>query len=159
MGKRASQFIDAHERVWTSKLGRRIVHDPNRNKPDHDAKPLKLIRVSVDDQPVVHDSVTVPPDHHDLRVDFALLSWLLEDESRFRIGLEGFSKARCVWTKDAFRDIGALPPGKYVLDLEARLRRQREQIHPAAHHRRALLVAASMATATRPDFHPLPLAL
>ncbi|HWU76937.1 MAG TPA: diguanylate cyclase [Rhodanobacter sp.] len=117
---RNAQFIDAHDRFWTGTLGGLIVHDPNQQKPDHDAKPLKLIQASLDDKPVTGNSITIPPGHHDLRVDFALLSWQHEDESRFRTWLEGFSKSPSPWTADNFRDIGALPPGHYVLHVEAR---------------------------------------
>jgi diguanylate cyclase (GGDEF)-like protein len=115
-----AQLIDAHDRFWTGTLGGLMVHDPNQQKPDRDAKPLKLIRVRVDDKPVAGDSVRIPPGHHDLRVDFALLSWQHEDESRFRTWLEGFSKTAGAWTADNFRDIGVLPPGTYVLHIEAR---------------------------------------
>ena len=115
-----AQFIDAHDRFWTGTLGGLMVHDPNEQRPDHDPKPLKLIQVSVDGQAVASDSITVPAGHHDLRVNFALLSWQHEDESRFRTWLQGFSAAPGAWTTDNFREIGALPPGKYTLHIEAR---------------------------------------
>jgi len=115
-----AQFIDSHDRFWTGTLGGLMVHDPNRQKPDHDAKPLKLVQVSVDDQPVASDNITIPPGHHDLRIDFALLSWQHENESRFRTWLEGFSKTPGAWTTENFRDIGVLPHGNYILHVEAR---------------------------------------
>ncbi|MHB1059530.1 MAG: ligand-binding sensor domain-containing diguanylate cyclase [Rhodanobacter sp.] len=115
-----TQFVDAHGRFWTGTLGGLMVHDPDQARPDHDAKPLKLIQVSVDDKPVAGDRVRIPPGQHDLRVDFALLSWQHEDESRFRTWLEGFSRTPGAWTADNFRDIGVLPPGTYVLHIEAR---------------------------------------
>lgn len=115
-----AQFIDAQGRFWTGTLGGLMVHDPKLSRSDHDAKPLKLIRVSVDDKPVADDHVRIAPGHHDLRVDFALLSWQHEDESRFRTWLEGFSKTPGAWTTDNFRDIGVLPSGRYVLHIEAR---------------------------------------
>lgn len=115
-----AQLVDAHGRFWTGTLGGLMVHDPNQARPDRDAKPLKLIRVNVDDKPVAGDRVRIPPGHHDLRVDFALLSWLHEDESRFRTWLEGLNRTPGAWTADNFRDIGVLPPGAYVLHIEAR---------------------------------------
>ncbi|MDQ6647978.1 MAG: GGDEF domain-containing protein, partial [Pseudomonadota bacterium] len=115
-----AQFVDTHGRFWTGTLGGLTVHEPNQQQPDHQAKPLKLIQVSMDNHPVAGDSITVPPGHHDLRVDFALLSWTHEDESRFRTWLEGYNKAPGAWTTDNFRDMGSLPAGSYVLHIEAR---------------------------------------
>lgn len=115
-----AQFIDTHGRFWTGTLGGLMVHDPDEQKPDHDAKPLKLIQVKLDDQAMSGDRYTIPPGHHELRVDFALLTWQHEDESRFRTWIEGFSKAPGAWTADNFREIGALPAGDYVLHVEGR---------------------------------------
>lgn len=116
-----AQWIDRHGRFWTGTLGGLMVHDPNRRKPDHQPKPLKLTRVSVDDKPVpAGNSVIIPHGHHELHVDFALLSWQHEDESRFRTWVEGFGEGPGAWTPNNFRDIGALPYGYYVLHIEAR---------------------------------------
>nr|WP_225561788.1 diguanylate cyclase [Rhodanobacter sp. DHB23] len=115
-----AQFIDAHDRYWTGTLGGLIVHDPALRRPDHDAKPLMLVDVRVDERPVHGRPVVVPPGQHELRVDFALLSWQRESESRFRTWLEGFGAEPGPWTEDNFRDIGALPHGRYVLHIEGR---------------------------------------
>lgn len=115
-----AQFIDADGRYWTGTLGGLMVHDPAAIKPDREAKPLKLIRVRVDGKPAGSGRVRVPPGQHELRVDFALLSWQHEDASRFRTWLQGFGDAPGAWTEENFREIGALPPGDYVLHIEAR---------------------------------------
>jgi len=115
-----AQFIDAHGRFWTGTLGGLMVHAPDRAKADHEAKPLKLVRVSVDERTIAGGDIVIPPGHHNLRVDFALLSWQHDDESRFRTWLEGFSQSPRAWTTDNFREIGALPPGEYALHIEAR---------------------------------------
>lgn len=115
-----AQFVDTHGRYWTGTLGGLMVHDPGAIKPDHEAKPLKLIQISLDGKPVGDDHVRVPPGHHELRVNFALLSWQHEDASRFRTWLQGFSATPGAWTQDNFREIGALPSGDYVLHIEAR---------------------------------------
>lgn len=115
-----AQFVDAQGRYWAGTLGGLIVHDPAPRQPDRDAKPLMLTGVRVDDQPVRGEPVVIPPGRHDLRVDFALLSWQHEGESRFRTWLEGFNAKPGPWTADNFRDIGALPHGHYVLHVEGR---------------------------------------
>lgn len=115
-----AQFIDTQGRFWAGTLSGLMVHDSNQKRPDHDAKPVTLLQVRVDDKPVRESSVTIPPGHHELRVDFALLSWRHEDESRFHTWIEGFSNEPRAWTTDNFREIGALPPGDYVLHIEGR---------------------------------------
>jgi diguanylate cyclase (GGDEF)-like protein len=115
-----SQFIDAHGRFWTGTLGGLTVYDPAPGRPDRDAKPFELIGVSVDNKPVAASQVRIPPGHHDLRVEFALLSWQKESESRFRTFLEGFDARSGPWSAEAFRDFGALPAGDYTLRVEAR---------------------------------------
>jgi diguanylate cyclase (GGDEF)-like protein len=115
-----AQLIDDHGRFWTGTLGGLMVHDPGLRKPDRDAKPLKLVRVRLDDRPATGARIVVPPGQHELRVDFALLSWQREGESRFRTWLQGFGAEPGPWTADNFRDIGALPHGDYVLHIEGR---------------------------------------
>lgn len=115
-----AQWIDSRGRFWSGMLGGLIAHDPAGQKPDRTAKPLKLIQVRVDDHAVADTAVTLPPGPHELRVDFALLSWRHENESRFRTWLEGFSAAPGAWTEDNYRDFGNLPQGDYVLHIEAR---------------------------------------
>lgn len=117
---RNAQFIDTQDRFWTGTLGGLMVHDPTPLTPDHAAKPLKLVQASIDGKPMQNDRVTIPPGHHELRVDFALLSWRHEEDSRFRTWLEGFSKTPGAWTPDNFREVGALPAGSYTLHIEAR---------------------------------------
>ncbi|CAM5306317.1 diguanylate cyclase [Rhodanobacter lindaniclasticus] len=115
-----AQLIDADDRYWVGTLGGLIVHDPAPRKPDHDAKPLILVGVRMDDRPEHGRPVVVPPGQHELRVDFALLSWQQEGLSRFRTWLEGFAAEPGPWTADNFRDIGSLPHGHYVLHIEGR---------------------------------------
>lgn len=115
-----SQLLDAQGRFWTGTLGGLTAYDPARVKPDHQAKPLKLIQVLVDNKPVTAGRIRIPPGHHDLRVQFALLSWRQESESRFRTWLQGFDATPGPWTADNYRDIGALPAGDFLLRIEAR---------------------------------------
>ncbi|MEO7065380.1 MAG: diguanylate cyclase [Rhodanobacter sp.] len=114
-----AQLVDTQGRFWTGTLGGLMVHDSGLQKPDRNPKTLKLVQVRLDDKPVTNGSIVIPPGPHDLRVDFALLSWQHEESSRFRTWLEGFSDEPGAWTADNFRDIGALPAGKYVLHIEA----------------------------------------
>lgn len=115
-----AQFIDARGRFWTGTLGGLSVYDPTWERADHTAKPLRLLRVSIDDRSVSGAPVVVPPGRHSVRVDFALLSWRQESGSRFRTWLEGLDAHPGAWNADASRDLGVLPPGHFKLHIEAR---------------------------------------
>lgn len=115
-----AQFIDAHDRFWTGTLGGVTVFDPERELRDTHAKPLKLTGASIDGVAVAADSVRVPPGAHDLRLDFALLSWQREGESRFRTQFVGYEPEPGAWSTQNYRDFNALPAGDYVLRIEGR---------------------------------------
>ncbi|HET8941394.1 MAG TPA: diguanylate cyclase [Rudaea sp.] len=115
-----AQFVDAHDRFWTGTLGGLTVYDPNREISDHHAKPLLLTAIAVHGKPVDRDNVLVPPGQHDVRVDYALLSWQHENESRFRTQLIGYEQAPGEWSAQSYRDFSALPAGTYTLHVDAR---------------------------------------
>jgi diguanylate cyclase (GGDEF)-like protein len=103
-----AQFIDAHDRFWTGTLGGLAVYDPRREIPDTQPKPLRLTGMHVD------------PVTRAVEVEFALLSWHREAESRFRTQLIGIEDAPGEWSGRASRSFDALPPGDYRLRVEAR---------------------------------------
>ncbi|WP_395683154.1 diguanylate cyclase domain-containing protein [Dokdonella sp.] len=114
------QFIDAHDRYWTGTLGGLIVYDPQRAARDESPKALKLIGAYIDDHRVDGGTVHVDPSTHEVRIEFALLSWQREGESRFRTQLLGYEARPGEWTAQNTRTFNALPPGHYVLRIEAR---------------------------------------
>ncbi len=115
-----AQFVDGHDRFWTGTLGGVTVFDPAPAIADTHAKPLKLTDVVIDGVSIRSDRVQVSPGAHDLRIDFALLSWQRESESRFRTQLVGFESDPGAWTAQNYRNFSALPAGDYVLRVEAR---------------------------------------
>lgn len=115
-----AQFIDTHDRYWTGTLGGLTVYDPTREINDHQTKPLVLKSIAIDAKAVNENHVRVPPGQHDLRVDYALLSWQHENESRFRTQLIGYETAPGEWSAQTYRDFSALPAGAYTLRVEAR---------------------------------------
>ena len=114
-----AQFIDAHDRYWTGTLGGLAVFDPRREIRDDFAKPLVLTKASVDGHAAAADPLRIPPGAHAMRIDFALLSWRREGESRFRTQLVGYENAPGAWSTDNFREFSALRPGRYTLRVEA----------------------------------------
>jgi diguanylate cyclase (GGDEF)-like protein len=115
-----AQFIDASDRFWTGTLGGLTVFDPEHEIDDHNPKPLKLTAVSVDGTALESGRIQVPPGRHDLRVEFALLSWRRENESLFRTQLIGYENQPGPWTSENSRNFNALPAGDYTLHVEGR---------------------------------------
>ncbi len=115
-----AQFIDAHDRYWTGTLGGLTVYDPQRATDDAQPKPLKLTDVRIDGESVDHDAVHIEPSARDVSIEFALLSWQREGESRFRTQLLGYDAAPGAWSTQDSRRFNALPPGRYVLRIEAK---------------------------------------
>jgi diguanylate cyclase (GGDEF)-like protein len=120
-----ARFIDAHDRYWTGTLGGLTVYDPNREARDTQSKPLRITGVSVDGKPVAVEAINgsglhVAAGEKSIEIQFALLSWDREDESRFRTQLLGFDDAPDEWNTHVARSFNALPPGSYRLYVEAR---------------------------------------
>ncbi|HTA65605.1 MAG TPA: diguanylate cyclase, partial [Xanthomonadaceae bacterium] len=115
-----AQFIDAHDRYWAGMLGGLAVYDPHRLILDTQAKPLRITGMQIDGQPVAGSALHVPADATDVEVDFSLLSWYREGESRFRTQLLGFERVPGAWTAVDTRTFSTLPPGRYTLRVEGR---------------------------------------
>ncbi len=115
-----AQFIDAHDRFWTGTLGGLAVYDPQREKRDSQPKPLRITQLRIGGTPVDGPGMHVGADAEAIEVDFALLSWYREGESRFRTHLIGYEDSPGKWSAQASRTFNALPPGSYLLKIEAR---------------------------------------
>jgi len=115
-----AQLVDAHGRFWTGTLGGLAVYDPSRETADTQPKPLRVTGMRVDGKPQPGMQLQVPADATMIDVEFALLSWDREAESRFRTQLVGLENASTPWTPQPSRSFSALPPGNYVLRIEAR---------------------------------------
>ena len=116
-----AQFVDAHDRFWTGTLGGLTVFDPARRVDDRQSKPLALTEVRVDGSiATARDPVRVPQGRHSVHIEFALLSWQRETDSRFRTQLLGFDAQPAAWSEQHYRDFNALPPGDYTLRIEGR---------------------------------------
>jgi diguanylate cyclase (GGDEF)-like protein len=115
-----AQLIDAHDRYWAGTLGGLTVYDPHNEEHDSRPKPLKITAMRVDGT-IMHGSALQTNTHaRDIDIQFALLSWYRESESRFRTQLIGYEAAPGAWTADDSRSFNALPPGDYQLRIEAR---------------------------------------
>jgi len=115
-----AQFIDGNDRFWTGTLGGLAVFDPQREKRDRQPKPLRVTELRIGGKPVAGPEMHVRTGSQGIDVDFALLSWNREGESRFRTQLIGYEDTPGEWSAQASRTFNALPPGSYQLRIEAR---------------------------------------
>jgi diguanylate cyclase (GGDEF)-like protein len=115
-----AQFMDTHDRFWTGTLGGLTVYDPQRASEDTQPKTLKIIDMRIDDKAVPGNRLQIAPSARDVSIEFALLSWQREGESRFRTQLVGYDAGPGEWTAQNSRSFNALPPGHYVLRIEGR---------------------------------------
>lgn len=115
-----AQMIDAHDRYWTGTLGGLAVFDPRREVRDTQPKPLRIIGLHVDGKSVEGPALRVPAGARGVEVEFSLLSWYREGESRYRTQLLGLEDAPGDWSAQAARSFVALPAGHHVLRVEAR---------------------------------------
>jgi diguanylate cyclase (GGDEF)-like protein len=113
------QAVDAHDRFWTGTLGGLAVYDPQRELRDTQPKPLKVTGLQIDGHPHQGTSLDVPAGAKEVRIDYALLSWYREADSRFRTQLIGYDPVPSDWSEQTFRTFNGLPPGRYTLRIEA----------------------------------------
>lgn len=112
-------MVDAHDRFWTGTLGGLAVYDPSREVRDTQPKPLKITGLQIDGRRVTGPVLDVPAGTREIRVDYALLSWYREADSRFRTQLVGYDASPSQWSDQTTRTFNALPPGRYQLRVEA----------------------------------------
>lgn len=120
-----ARFIDTHDRYWTGTLGGLTVYDPNREARDTQPKPLRITGMLVDGKPRALDpandsSLLVGVGEKSIEVQFSVLSWYREDESRLRTQLVGFDDTPGDWSARTSRSFNGLPPGSYRLHVEGR---------------------------------------
>ncbi len=115
-----ARFLDRHDRYWTGTLGGLGVHDPAIVLADREAKPLRIAGVWSDATALDPKHLVLQPGQRDLRVQFALLSWVNTDQSEFRSQLLGDEDKPTAWSRQNERSFSHLPPGHYRLRVEGR---------------------------------------
>lgn len=114
-----ARFIDVHDRYWTGTLGGLAVYDPSAEHEDRQPKPLRILDAWIGSRQVDADDIVMKPDERNLKIRFALLSWLHNDKSRFRTQLIGDELEPGSWSAANERSFNHLPPGSYTLRIEA----------------------------------------
>ncbi len=119
------QQIDALDRYWVGTLAGLSVFNPDIKKPAarKQTRPLHFTEARIDGmlQGIVGAAgIQLPAGKHELRVNYALLTGLREEESSYRSQLLGYEEQPGPWTLEHGRTFSALPPGEYTLRVEGR---------------------------------------
>jgi signal transduction histidine kinase/CheY-like chemotaxis protein/ligand-binding sensor domain-containing protein len=119
-GTQAS-LVDSLGRIWLSTVAGPVVFDPALEVEDRTPKPLVFERVTVNGEPRdlgAHRRLSWRESNVEL--EFALLSYFREADTRYRSQLVGFDREPTAWTSDHRRIYTNLPAGKYVFRVWGR---------------------------------------
>lgn len=120
-----AQMVDHQDRYWVGTLAGLSLYDPSVQIPAGRArpKPLHVTAIRVDgreQRPPSDGPLQVPAAAGELSVEFALLAGQREQESSYRSRLSPYDEDFTAWGGQRRRAYTRLPPGDYLLEVEAR---------------------------------------
>ncbi len=122
-GNQTASMVDGQGRIWFATLGGVAVLDPAAREPAA-PPPLLLGRVTVGGRelPAIPAAGPLRLDHRsgELRIEYALLSYLRGEDTRYRVQLAGFDEAPSAWQTERSHAYGRLPAGRYTFKVWAR---------------------------------------
>ncbi len=117
----AASMMDHLGRIWVGTTGGAAVLDPKALPDDTTAKPLRIEKVLVGGLPrEVRSENAFKWNENDLVIEYALISFYREKDTRFRTELVGLDKGPRAWSADAKRECSNLPAGDYTLRVWGR---------------------------------------
>jgi signal transduction histidine kinase len=113
-GNQGAAYVDRRGRVWVGTVRGVAVLDPALEVEDHEPKPIRFVRASVDgsDRPL-GPGLTLRHADRSLRIEYALATPVRADEATFRTQLLGFDPEPLPATHAVAREFTALRPGRY----------------------------------------------
>lgn len=115
-GNRGAGFVDDRGRLWIGTVGGAAAFDPALEPDDRTPKRLHVRVTPASCQDCdAFDGQLFAHDENRFRFRFQLLSYFAEPLLRYRTELVGHDVAPGEWTRAAEREVGALPPGRYLL--------------------------------------------
>ena len=119
-GNQTASMVDGRGRIWFATLGGVAVLDPAAREPAA-PPPLLLGKVTVGGRELPAAG-PLRLDHRsgELRIEYALLSYLRGEDTRYRVQLAGFDEAPSAWQAERSHTYGRLPSGRYTFKVWAR---------------------------------------
>ncbi|HEY6806771.1 MAG TPA: response regulator [Pyrinomonadaceae bacterium] len=117
-GNGGVSLVDSKGRIWFGGVGGAAVFDPSHEIPKQAPSQLYIERALVGDKATVFGpSHTLPYDQNHISFEYALLSFVHEDGTRFSTQLVGLEAGPTGWTSDGKRDFSSLQPGDYTFKV------------------------------------------
>ncbi|HKE55911.1 MAG TPA: response regulator [Pyrinomonadaceae bacterium] len=117
-GNGGVSFVDSKGRIWIGTVGGAAVFDPSQEIAGQAQSRLYIERAFVGDKPTVFGaSQTLSHNQNHVSFEYALLSFVHEDGTRYRTQLVGLEPEPSGWTTDAKRDFSSLPAGGYTFKV------------------------------------------
>lgn len=120
---RGALLLDQGGRLWVGTVeGTAYLDQGSVREEDRTAKKLILRSAVVDglERRASAEGVVLAPEDRNLVLDFALLSYFREHDTRYRTQLLGLEVAPSGWQASGRRELTGLAPGHYVLQVQGR---------------------------------------
>lgn len=117
----SSGFVDRRGRLWTGTVAGAAMLDLSQEAFDRSPKPLLLEHVKLGSASKPLDRLLeIPWRSPRLSLEYALLSFFREEDTRYRTQLEGLEAQPSEWLADAKREYSTLPAGSYTFKVWGR---------------------------------------
>jgi ligand-binding sensor domain-containing protein len=120
---RGALLLDRGGRLWVGTVeGTAYLEQGPVREEDRTAKRLVLRAVMVDGaaRRLGTEGLVVTASERNVVLDFALLSYFREQDTRYRTQLVGLEAAPAAWQVSGRRELTGLAPGKYTLEVQGR---------------------------------------
>lgn len=116
-----SAMVDRQGRIWTGTVAGAAVYDPREEEEDRQPKPLHFEDIRTGSR-ALSPGVGIELGWREARLSlsFALLSYIREEDTRYRTQMEGLEDQPGPWTAEGKREFPSLPPGTYTFRVWAR---------------------------------------
>jgi signal transduction histidine kinase/ligand-binding sensor domain-containing protein/DNA-binding NarL/FixJ family response regulator len=119
-GNQGASMKDHLGRLWFGTLGGVGILDP-ATREEGLRRPLHIERVLVDGREALPDNgLRLGYRTGEVQIEYALLSYVREEDIRYRVQLMGLDDTASPWMPEARRSYARLPPGNYVFHVWAR---------------------------------------
>ncbi len=115
-----SSIIDRKGRIWTGTVAGLALFDPAEEVDDRASKPLILEKTRVGGQDCRLSGASLEYQHRGVVLEYALLSFYREGDTRYQTQLVGLEDDPQPWTVDGKREFASLPAGSYTFRVRAR---------------------------------------